>query len=871
MKKLEEMNLQEKLGQLLIIGFHEPIITDELKKLIQEYKFGNFILFARNIKSLEQLEQLTRSLHEIVMEATGVMPFIAIDQEGGMVTRIMSKQTFYPGSMSLAATSLNNANEVGHLMGKHLLSLGINMNFAPSLDVNNNPKNPVIGVRSYSDDPDTVSSFGCEIIEGMQEEGLIATAKHFPGHGDVEIDSHLGLPVLSFDKDRLDAIELKPFKAAIASGVKNIMGAHIVFKAYDNENPATISKNVLQNLLRGKLKYKGLITSDCMEMKAISENMTTPVGVAAGIVAGLDMACVCHTKERQIDSLKMIKQAIDDELITIEEIDEKVNRILKYKNQVYKAMSKPFFKNKAPLDIFKDKKQIKLLEDMVAQSLTHVSGKSLEIKGKTLLLGCKPFAATIAEDKVNDNSIIDLVNKNIKDIDTLEYKVNEFSKDIIEKASLYDTVIFTSYNAYTNPFQAKLINELNLVCDNFYVISMRNPYDYLALEGRINYYTMYECTPNSNNAIVRFLKGEIRARGKLPIKLARHFKVGASVYIGMEEYSVAKNIEYLQMLKENGIDTVFISALHVGDNPKNLSELTKMVNAGNKLGIKFVMDVNKKILTKYKVPTNVYAYRLDYGFSAKEIYDLMNKGEYHIELNASITPESLLQELKALGADLTELRVSHNFYPKPFTGLSQDVVLEKNMMYKSYGLKVLAFIPSNNMHRGPVYEGLCTIEDHRKGELLANLSELALLGVDDVCFGDAYASIEEIKTVLDFNKDLIVIPICTYKGVTKFEKEWLSQVHENRFDQSQYFLRSSIRTKTNIKPFNNIERKVKNITIDNKDFAIYQGEVGIVTKDMPKDDRSNVVGKALVSDWLLANIKPGDYFEIKIVKEDVKR
>ena len=866
MKKLEELTLKEKLGQFLIIGFEEPYLTDDLKAMIKKYKFGNFILFKRNIVDLKQLESLTRELHEVVMEATGVMPFISVDQEGGTVVRIMHKAAFYPGSMTLAATSLANATEVGEMMGKHLMSLGINMNLAPSLDVNNNPKNPVIGIRSYSDDPEVVSEYGVELIKGMQQVGIIATAKHFPGHGDVDVDSHLGLPVLPFDMKRLESLELKPFKEAINAGVKNIMSAHIVFKAIDEENPATLSRAILQGLLRDKLKYKGLITSDCMEMNAIANTMTTPVGVAAGIVAGIDMACVCHTKERQIDSLKMIRQAIDDKLITMEEIDEKVERILKYKNQVYKAMGKYFFKNKTPLDVFKDNKQAKFIQNVVNDSLTHVSGRKLELKGKTILFGCKPSAFNCAEDVIDESSVLDLA-KGLEGIDTYEYQVNKYSASLISKALEYDTAVFASFNAFSNPEQAKMINELNRLHKNLFVISTRNPYDYLQLGGDVNYYTVYECTPNSNRAIIKLLKGEISAKGKLPVKLDRHFNIGASVYIGMKEYSYNANVEYLKLLKENGIEDVFISALHVGDSPKNLAELTKLINAGNKLGVKFTMDVDKKVLAKYKLPTNVYAYRLDYGFSAKEIKELMDNGKYHVELNASITERELLEELKELGVDLTSIRVSHNFYPKPYTGLSQDSVLEKNKMYKEYGVRILAFVPSSSMRRGPVYEGLATVEDHRRSHLLANLSELAMLQVDDVCFGDAYASKEELAMAASFNKDMVCLPVGIYKGVTKLETGLVERIHENRFDQSEYFLRSSVRTKQAIKPFNTVERNVGNLTIDNAGFAIYQGEVSVVTKKMPKDERVNVVGKVLASDWLLNHIKPGAKFELKIVKE----
>ncbi|KAG4087588.1 glycoside hydrolase family 3 protein [Neocallimastix lanati (nom. inval.)] len=522
MKDIRDLSVEEKLGQLLIIGFNEPVLTDEIRTMIHDYKFGNFILFSRNIKSLQQLEKLTRDLHDVVMREIGIMPFIAIDQEGGMVVKIMNKATFYPGSMTLAATKVENANIIGHMMGKHLMSLGINVNFAPSLDINNNPKNPIIGIRSYSDNPNIVSQFGVNLIKGMQDEDLIATAKHFPGHGDVEIDSHLSLPILPYDKKRLYDMELKPFKEAINNGVKNIMCAHIIFQKVDEENPATLSKNIIQGILRKELNYDGLITSDCMEMKAISEGITTPVGVIKGLSAGIDLACVCHTKERQINSINMIKQAIQDHLITLEEINSKIERILKYKTQVYSAMNKVFFNSKGSLDIFNDNHQAKIIQSIVDSSLTYVRRKKLELKGKIILYGCKTSISNACEDIADNTSIIEFVSKEIPSVYTQEYKMNEYSEELIKKAKEYDTIIFISFNAFTEPLQAKMINELNQSCSNFYVISIRNPYDYLSLDENINYYTLYECTPNSLRSLIKFLKGEINAVGKLPIVLTRH-------------------------------------------------------------------------------------------------------------------------------------------------------------------------------------------------------------------------------------------------------------------------------------------------------------------------------------------------------------
>ena len=519
LKEIQDLSLQEKIGQLMCIGFKTPVLTEEIRAMIREYKIGNFILFSRNIRNLTQFEKLNRDIHEEVMKTTGIMPFIGIDQEGGNIIRIKEKSTSYPGPMTLSATTIENAKMVGHMMGRDLMALGVNMNFAPLLDINNNPKNPIIGIRSFSDKPEIVSKYAIELIKGMQEEGIIATAKHYPGHGDVEIDSHLDLPIFTFDKERLYNMELKPYKEAIDKGLKSIMTAHILFKEIDNENPATLSKILLKGILRDELNYKGLIYSDCMEMDAISKRMPISQAAVKGIKAGNDIILVCHTKEHQIESIKKIKKAIEDNLITLEEIDDRVSRILKYKNEVYSIMKEKFFLNKNNLDIFINSNQDKIIQKIVDSSLTFVNGKQFEMKGKILIYWCKISALDKAQFNFNKGKNEKIINKEIASIDLLEYNPKEYSQNLIDKSENYDTIIFLSFNAFYNSSQAKMINKLNSINSNFFVISIRNPYDYLAIDKNINFYTLYESTPNSMRTLNKFLKGEIDAVGKLPIDL----------------------------------------------------------------------------------------------------------------------------------------------------------------------------------------------------------------------------------------------------------------------------------------------------------------------------------------------------------------
>ena len=539
MKKLEEMNIKEKIGQLIWVGFQGYEFSDNLKYLIDEYKVGNIVLFTRNIKDIKQLFNLNKKIHDYVMEKTGIMPFISIDQEGGMVTRIMNGATFCPGNMTLATSNTEKAYEIGKLMGTELRALGINMNLAPSLDVNNNPINPVIGVRSYSDNPKTVSEFGKSYIRGLQEQGVIATSKHFPGHGDTDSDSHKSLPTVPHDIKRLKEVELVPFMENI-NETKAIMSAHVFFPAYEKGNlPSTLSYNVITNLLKKELGYKGLVVSDCMEMKAIDDNYTTPKGCLMGLKAGLDQVMVSATFDKQVASFETILNAFNNGELSIEEIDKKVSKIIKLKEESYELLKKYFY-GKTFDDVVNDIDNVehkKLASDIVDNSLTLVKGKNILLNKKTLLIATEPFATTIAEDELNVRSIAS-VCKEAKlnlDIEKIEVSIkDEEIERIYKKAFNYEQVLVCTYNANLFTKQADLINKLDIIGNDLFVLSTRSPYDINRFSQIKNYLCLYEYTPNSVMTICKYLKGELLPKGKLPIKLEKKTNDGSLLYVGIK-------------------------------------------------------------------------------------------------------------------------------------------------------------------------------------------------------------------------------------------------------------------------------------------------------------------------------------------------
>ena len=878
MNKIEEMTLKEKIGQVVVCGFQGSEYSKELKTLIEDYKLGNVILFTRNIENVKQLHDLNMKIHQSIIKETGVMPFISIDQEGGMVTRIMKEATFFPGNMTLGATgNYEYARMVGEMMGEELRSIGVNMNLAPSLDVNNNPLNPVIGVRSYSDNPEVVSRFGRNYILGLQSKGVIATAKHFPGHGDTNVDSHRGLPIILHNKERLNKVELVPFKNSL-NDVEAIMSAHILFEAYeDNGLPGTLSKKVITDLLRKELGYKGLIVSDCMEMKAIDNKYGAPQGALMGLKAGLDQVMVSATYSKQIEAFNVIEKAVLSGELKMEELDEKVERILEAKRRNYKTIEEHFFNKtwEEKKEILLKKESKEIVSKIVDLSLTKVRGKDLYINKKTLVVATEPFAMTIAEDELSDRSIVSAIKENQVNVDTIKIEVNisdEVIDSIVEKAKSYEQVLVCTYNATAYKKQALLINRLNNVVEDLFVLSTRSPYDLYQFRQVKNYFCLYEYTPNSVMTLVRYLKKEIKCCGKLPISLDEKIEVGASVYVGLDEYPLEKNFEYLEKLKSLKIEKVFVSG-HIPEMKEGfLLELKEVCKKAKELGLKIILDISKPAYEKvFKELPEIYALRLDYGFTLDDIVNMYNEemkkeNGFVIELNASTIKEESINYLLNQGVVLQDIRISHNFYPKKYSGLSRKIVKEKNEFLSKYGMKASIYIPSFNQKRPPMYEGLPTIEEHRNQILEATLSEIKSLNVSEIIFGDAYCSLEELKIARDFDYDVSVIPLKLFSRLPDEIMDELKKIHRNRPDSTEYFVRASNRME-GIMANNTIQRKQKYVTLDNEKFKRYQGEICIMLKDLESDERVNVIGECLCSLETLQMIKPGGRFTFKIIGE----
>lgn len=270
-------------NRCLLPGLAGPVLDDATRRWLDE-GLGGLVLFARNIVSPEQLGDLTRAIHD-----AGTNVLVAADEEGGDVTRLHhAGGSTTPGNLALgAAGDLALTREVARTIGHDLRGGGIDWDLAPDVDVNTDPANPVIGTRSFGDDPAAVAAHGAAYIEGLRDAGILSCAKHFPGHGDTHVDSHFGLPHVDGDLEP----HLVPFRAAIEAGVDSILTAHIVFPALDTY-PATLSRRIVTDLLRGELGYDGLVLTDSMTMKAVADTYGLGEGAVLALLAGVDMICV---------------------------------------------------------------------------------------------------------------------------------------------------------------------------------------------------------------------------------------------------------------------------------------------------------------------------------------------------------------------------------------------------------------------------------------------------------------------------------------------------------------------------------------------------------------------------------------------------
>ncbi len=509
MFKPKNLTLEQKIGQLMTIGFDGTTLDVDLRHMITEYHIGSVILFARNIESPRQVAALNNDLQKTALESGNPGLFVAIDQEGGRVARLTEDKGFteFPSAMAIGASAdPENAYRMASAMAAEMRAVGINVDFAPDLDVNNNPSNPVIGTRSFSSDPNKVATFGAAFGRGLQENGILAFGKHFPGHGDTGTDSHIALPLVSHDRARLDQIELVPFKAAIAENFAGIMSAHVTFPAMDQNPgmPATLSRPVLTGLLRDELGFKGLIATDSLEMGALAENGYPPaVGAPLALAAGADVLLFNRDHAMHKQAFAKLVQAVNEGNVSQEQLDSSVRRILEAKEK-FGVLNPVLVTNPATIE------HHALALELAQKAITL-------LKDNASLLPIKPGEPLLVIETAAAKGLGALLGAR-----TLEIQNDPNASAINAALKMADDgrkVIVTTVDANFYSGQVKLVAELLKKGPNIIIVSIRTPYDISVLPAVPTVLVAYGSNPPRLQAITDVLVGKSQASGVLPVSL----------------------------------------------------------------------------------------------------------------------------------------------------------------------------------------------------------------------------------------------------------------------------------------------------------------------------------------------------------------
>ena len=541
-----------------------------LSDMLGATQVGGVILFSENLQNSQQILQLTHDLQQSVVPSSHLthnksLPlYIAVDQEGGRVSRLPDEEFLgFAGNMALGATyqkqGVSYATEVAENMAQALYALGFNLNFAPSLDVNSNPNNPIINVRSYSENPQWVAKLGEAQIRGFQSQGIAAAAKHFPGHGDTYVDSHVGLPRVAHSKEQIDAIDLMPFKYVIEhADVDMIMTAHIQYPALDSstfvstkgletELPATLSHRILTGLLRNELQYEGLIVTDALDMAAISQFLTPLEATMKAFYAGADIALMPFKISSNEDAMAFIKfledltaeVAKDEKLIA--KVTQSYNRIVAHKqkrNMLKHAQQELASKQAALNKLTSGSQSQKLALSLSSDAFTEIKALPNKLKVKQSIHAvmpdkrrCKALLHYLKKAGFKKLSCVSLLSQQIKsDVQADVIIVGDVSPQL----SFFESREFEGISAsHRLPIESQLSDVERLLAtsnaSNKILLKLRSPYidaaDLVAFDGIYASYD-YQVSGEGDtlfapafDSLVKVLNGSTKAKGTAPVSI----------------------------------------------------------------------------------------------------------------------------------------------------------------------------------------------------------------------------------------------------------------------------------------------------------------------------------------------------------------
>jgi beta-N-acetylhexosaminidase len=527
------VDIPHSIGQKLLVAFDGKEPTPEIAEALKNYKPAGLTLFrSLNVDNPVQIRQLTDSLQRLT-RGLGLSPLlIATDQEGGQLMAVGEGTTQLPGNMALGATSSTElARKAGEILGRELSAMGINVNYAPSCDVNINPQNPVIGIRSFGEDPAAVAQLTSAMIDGIQSQGVAATAKHFPGHGDTSGDSHHGLPSVPHSLERLEQVEFPPFRAAIAANVKLMMTAHLAMPAIDGPDalPATLSRRILHGLLREELGFNGVIVTDAMDMGAIRQGKALGEDVLRAIAAGADLLLQTSNLDDQQHVYESLLQAVRLGELDSETIAKSIKRIQALKRWLA-GRSQP------DLSVVGCAAHQAVAAEIAECSMTLVRDNAnllplkLDPEQRIAAILPKPIDLTPADTSSyvtpGLGAALRRYHPNIDEF-PLSYapEVDEIA-NLLERLRKYDMLILGTLNAYASPSQAEFVRQALKLGIPSIVVALRLPYDLAVFPEANTYVCTYSILEPSMEALAKVLFGKIEFKGKLPVSIPDLYPLG---------------------------------------------------------------------------------------------------------------------------------------------------------------------------------------------------------------------------------------------------------------------------------------------------------------------------------------------------------
>jgi beta-N-acetylhexosaminidase len=531
---MARMTTEEKVGQLFVqYAYGAGADTKDARnvplygvetpaEVVRKYHLGGVIYFnwTDSANDPHQIANLSNGLQQaaLTQDSKVRIPLtISTDQEQGVVVRVGPPATQFPGNMALGAgRSADDARSAARITGQELKAIGINTDFAPVSDVNVNPLNPVIGVRSFSSDPKLTAQLASAQVKGYQDDaGISSTAKHFPGHGDTATDSHTGFPVITHTREQWEQVDAPPFRADIAAGIDMIMTAHIDFPALDpSGDPATLSKPIMTGVLRGELGFKGVIITDSLGMQGVRDKYGDAEVAVRALEAGVDQLLMPPQMDVAWDA---VMGAVDSGRISSADLDAKVRRILtlKYKRGL---VAKPYVDVSAVDSVVGTPDHLAAADSITDRTSTLVKNDDnalpMAVDGKKVMV--TGYGATTKK------TLADALTARGAQVTVKETGTNPSDATVdgaVAATAGQDSVIVTTMKAWSTPQQQKLVERLLATGKQVVVVAVRDPYDIAYFDDAPTYVATYSYSPVAIEALARVLTGEVSPTGRLPVDI----------------------------------------------------------------------------------------------------------------------------------------------------------------------------------------------------------------------------------------------------------------------------------------------------------------------------------------------------------------